>query len=219
MIHVTKAPKPKGFDEKVRKPGLRAIAEMVGKPPPYKRTSGKAFSKIAVRERDIPADQFPPYWTEVLDDLMAAYHEICAYSCFRIHPVTGVPSVDHFAAKSRDWRKVYLWSNYRLCSSKLNARKGDARTVLDPFEVQPGWFQLELSFFQVVPNKNLPPKVKRRIQETIDRLGLNDFWSERQKDAARYRSRNISLQTLKEESPFVAEELRRQGRLNPGDVW
>jgi hypothetical protein len=92
VIPVVKAPKPKRFDEKVRRPGLRAIAELVGKVPPYKRTAGKPFKKIAPRERDIPAERFPPYWTEALDDLMAEYHEICAYSCFRIHPVTGTRS-------------------------------------------------------------------------------------------------------------------------------
>jgi hypothetical protein len=91
--------------------------------------------------------------------------------------------------------------------------------VLDPFTIQPGWFQLELLGFQVIPDPSLPRATRDAIQDTIDRLGLDDFKSDREKDAERYWNRDISLRVLKEESPFVAEELRRQGRLNPGDVW
>ena len=219
MIPVANAPEPAGFDEQVRRPGLRAIAEMVGKPPPYPRTQGTPFKKIANSERMIPASAFPPYWTEVLDDLMAAYREVCAYACFRIHPVTGARSTDHFAPKSRSRHHVYEWSNYRLCCSRMNARKNDFGAVLDPFTITSGWFQLELLGFQVIPNPNLPQNQRAAIQDTIDRLRLDDFRSHREKDAERYWQRDISLRVLKEESPFVAEELRRQGRLNAGDVW
>ncbi len=34
MIHVNPADEPPGFDQKVRMPGLRAIAELVGEEPP-----------------------------------------------------------------------------------------------------------------------------------------------------------------------------------------
>lgn len=219
MIPVTKAPKPRGFDDNVLRPGLRAIAEMVGKTTGYARTGGQPFPKIATRERDIPADSFPTYWTEALDDLMVAYHEVCAYSCFRIHRVTGARSVDHFAPKSTSWRHVYQWSNYRLCCSRLNARKKNFGDVLDPFAIQPDWFQLELVGFQVVPDRQLSATMQLKIQATIDRLGLDDFRTDRERDAERYWNGDISLRTLKEDSPFVAAELRRQGRLNPGDTW
>ena len=219
MIPVARAKSPATFDATVRQPGLRAIAEMVGKRSPYPRTAGRPFKQIAHRERDIPADAFPPYWTESLDDLMTAYREICAYSCFRIHPVTGARSVDHFAPKSRSWRNVYQWSNYRLCCSRMNARKNDFGAVLDPFEIKPGWFQLELLGFQVVPNPKLRPSARDLIQVSIDRLGLNQFRRDREKDAERYWSGGYSLEVLKEEAPFVAYELYRQGRLNPGDTW
>lgn len=219
MIPVAKAPKPRGFDEKVRRPGLRAIAEMVGKPPPYPRTGGRAFRKIAARERDIPVEALPSYWTEALDDLMASYHETCAYSCFRIHPVTGARSVDHFAPKSRSWRDVYQWSNYRLCCARLNSRKNDFGSVLDPFLIQPGWFQLELLGFQVIPSPTLPRATREAVQGTIDRLGLDDFKDDRAEDACDYWAGELSLRLLKRESPFVAAELHRQGRLNAGDLW
>ncbi|HEX4417486.1 MAG TPA: hypothetical protein VH165_06275, partial [Kofleriaceae bacterium] len=87
MIPVAAEVEPADFDTKVRQPGLRAIAELCGKLPRTKRTTGRPLQKAADRERDIPADKFPPYWVESLDELMRRYHEICAYSCFRIHPV------------------------------------------------------------------------------------------------------------------------------------
>ncbi len=68
MIRVIPAPEPPAFDKRVRKPGLRAIAEMVGEKP-YRR-GGRRFQKLADRREDIPAEKFPPYWTEALDDLM-----------------------------------------------------------------------------------------------------------------------------------------------------
>ena len=170
MIHVEPAPEPARFHDEVRVPGLRAVAEMVGKPPPYPRTKGRPYARRSrmvvqpdgsktdepiTREEDLPSSELHPYWTTSLDDLMAAYDEVCAYSCFRIHRVTGARSVDHFAPRSRAWNTVYEWSNYRLACSRLNARKRDFTDVLDPFEVQTGWFRLELVGFQLLPAVDL----------------------------------------------------------------
>jgi hypothetical protein len=195
VIHVPEALEPSTFDAKVRQPGLTFL----------KKRKGKQALKA--------------YWRRALDDLMAAYHEICAYSCFRIHPVTGSLSADHFAAKSLDERKAYEWSNYRLCCSRLNSRKKAFDDVLDPFLIKTGWFQLELVGFQVLPDPTLPKATRQEVQDTIDRLGLNDFRRRRESDAEDYWRRGMPLDILRRESPFVAEELRRQGRLNPGDTW
>lgn len=219
MIPVKKAKKPSTFDKKVREPGLRALAEMVGKAPPYPRAKGQAYKKIANRKKDIPSDKFPAYWTDALDELMAAYQSVCAYTCFRIHSVTGARSADHFVAKSKHWGKAYEWSNYRLCCSRINSRKNDFDDVLDPFLVGEAWFELELAFFQVIPAKHLAPDVRQTVQDSINRLKLNDFREARQEDAERYWQKGYSLDVLKQESPFVAFELHRQNRLNAGDAW
>ncbi len=219
MIPVIVAEEPDTFDRVVRQRGLLAIAELSGRRPQTKRRAGRPFKQVAARARDIPSEAFPPYWTDCLDDLMTCYDQICAYSCFRIHRVTGARSADHFAAKSRDWKRVYEWLNYRLCCSRLNARKNAFSSVLDPFEIKPGWFQLELVGFQVHPDRKLPAKLQAQIQHTIDLLGLNDFRADRTKDAELYWSHDVSLKILRRESPFVAAELHRQGRLNPGDRW
>ncbi len=232
MIHVDPAGEPAGFNDAVRVPGRRAIAEKVGKQPEVPRTAGRPYKQRyhkvrqpdgttktlpIVREEDLPATELPPYWTEALGDLMTAYAQVCAFSCFRIHPVTGARSVDHMAPKSRAWSQVYEWRNYRLACSLLNARKRDFSAVLDPFEVEDGWFELELVGFQVRPAPGLDPEIRARIVATIETLGLDDFRDSRARDAELYWSGDISFAVLMKESPFVAAELRRQGRLNAGD--
>jgi hypothetical protein len=232
MIHVELAPEPGTFQSTVREPGLRAIAEMVGKPPPYPRTGGKPYEQRhfplpkgstgpavpITNEADLPPDEFPAYWVDALDELKSCYQHICAYSCFRIHRVTGAGSVDHMVAKSKRWDRVYEWDNYRLACSRLNARKKDFTDVLDPFEVEDCWFVLELTGFQVLPNPAITDAaLKSRVQATIDRLQLDDFRVDREADAQAYLDGHISLAWLARESPFVARELRRQRRLRPED--
>lgn len=220
MIPVSPAPVPPSFDAAVRDRGLRALAELVGEPPPKPRVKGRPFKKIAERREDIHPDKLPDYWTDALDDLMEAYQRVCAYSCFRIHPVTGARSVDHMAPKSRAWDRVYEWSNYRLACGRLNARKRDFTDVLDPFEVKDGWFEIEPVGFQVLPAEGLPPQTFEQVDSTITRLGLNDppFLDERERHWSNYIDGHVSFEILLEESPFVARELLRQGRLRPGDA-
>ena len=54
----------------------------------------------------------------------------------------------------------------------MNARKGVA-DVLDPFEIEDGWFALELIEFQVVPGQGLPADVRARVVDTINTLRLS----------------------------------------------
>ena len=121
------------------------------------------------------------------------------------------------APRSRAWNNVYEWNNYRLASTRLNSRKADFEDVLDPFEVQNGWFVLDLVGFQVLPAHNLDEATRSQIQDTIDRLGLNDFRSDRERDAENYWAGEVSFNVLLEESPFVAMELQRQNRLREED--
>ena len=70
-----------------------------------------------------------------------------------------------------------------------------------------------------MPNPSLPQATRNKIQATIDRLRLNDFRKKREENAEHHWQRGYSLDVLKRESPFVAFELNRQGRLRLGDVW
>lgn len=225
MIHVDPAPEPDRFDAAARQPGLSAIAELVGEPPTVARSGPRRAQAIVngspvTRRQDIPPSIFPAFWQgEWVQALLVAYRRICAYVCVYIEPVTGAASVDHMMPKSVDWNRVYEWNNYRLACSIMNARKNDARDVLDPFEVENGWFQLEFVGFQVVPNPDLGAELVTRVQDTISRLALNDEECRalRGQYAADYWDDLIRLTYLERRAPFVAMEMRRQGKLRPGD--
>jgi len=219
MIPVRPAPAPPDFDRKVRQRGLSAIAELVGEPPLIKRP-GRRRNKIAERREDIPAESFPPFWREALDDMMLAYDRICAYMAIYIGQVTGAPTVDHMIPRSVEWTQVYEWDNYRLACSLMNSRKNDAIYVLDPFQVKPGWFELELVGFQVKPADNLKPLIRTRVDRTITRLRLNDgdCRDARESYAVDYWNGEIPFTRLTRRAPFVAMELRRQERLRKGDA-
>lgn len=113
---------------------------------------------------------------------------------------------------------MYEWLNYRLACSHLNARKRDFGDVLDPFEIEDDWFELEWVGFQVKPANHLDAATRARVQTTIDRLDLNDyqFRFSRQRDSESYRD-GMPFRVLREESPFVARELKRQGLVRPED--
>jgi len=217
VIRVRPAEEPPTFDADVRRPGLRAIAELVGKTPP--RAAGRRYARVAECEEEIPASKFPPYWREALGDLLESYDRICSYLCLYISRGTGAPSVDHMIAKSMRWDQVYEWTNYRLACSLMNARKSAIASVLDPFEIEDGWFALELVEFQVVPGEALPPDVLTRVEATIERLRLNDLECRkaRLEFAENYRNGAIRHDYLTRHAPFVERELRRQGRLREED--
>ena len=221
MIPVSPAPEPAEFDSTVRQPGLRLIAEKIGEKPIPARKKGKPFKKlVGVDTRDkIPADEFKDYWRKAIDHMLIAYNRICAYSCFRIHRVTGASSIDHMAPKSRRWDQVYEWSNYRLASSRMNARKNDFEDILDPVTIQAGWFQLHEFGFAMCANPALPHDLIDRIDKTIERLKLNDEFhlEQREEDVNKYLDGDWTLKELIQQSPFVAMELRRHGRLRRGD--
>lgn len=202
MVPVACAEEPAIFNALVRQPGRIALAKSV----------------VTGKDADLK-----PYWRRALPELMAAYDGICAYSCFRIHPTTGAGSVDHYIPKSVNKALAYEWRNYRLACTRMNARKGKATDVLDPFEVQNGWFALELVGFQVVVGEGVAIDVASRVTRSIERLGLNaDLCCDtREEYATNYWSNAIDWKHLRRNAPFVAFELERQGRhsgLGPSGV-
>lgn len=223
MIPVTEADPPADFGTRVRQPGLDAIAELVGERPSRSRPGPKR-KKIANSRPEIPPDAFPPLWRDVLPDMLRSYHRICAYLSLYIEHATGSPTVDHVIPKSKAWDKVYEWSNYRLASAIVNTKKNDFALALDPFEIRPGWFALELVEFQVIVGPKARGQVAKQVDSTIRTLGLNlrDCREARREYVENYElgpgHGGIDLPYLTRRAPFIAGELRRQKRLVRGDV-
>ena len=109
---------------------------------------------------------------------------------------------------------------YRLACLLMNSRKGAATSVLDPFEVEDGWFVLELVAFQVLPADGLADPTSVAVEDTIERLRLNDkeCCDACAEYAQEYWDDNVNLDYVTRYAPFVANELRRQNKLRAGDI-
>lgn len=219
MIPVVLASEPADFDRKVRQPGLAAIDELVGRPPHIKRR-GPRRAKVAATEAGIPADKFPPFWREAIDDMMGAYEERCAYLAMFIMR-TGNPTVDHAIPKSQAWNRVYEWSNYRLCTAVVNSKKGELLELVDPVEAKVGWFALDLASFRVTRGVSAPTDQHKKIDATLPLLNIRDCYLQRKQYVEDYRrgpgAGGIDLRYLERRAPFIGAELRRQGQLVRGD--
>lgn len=194
MIPVAPAPEPADFDVLVRQPGLEALDE---------------FRAGTIRE-------LPSHWGRCAAQMLQAYQRICAYSCLYIHDITGGPSVEHFAPKSKSPDQAYEWANYRLVCAMMNSRKREFEDVLDPFAIEPGFFALNPVALKVVPGPKAGP-MRPEVERTIRRLRLDqaDYAQALRAYLEPYRSGDISYRHLSERAPFLAAELSRLGMLNP----
>lgn len=199
MIPVAAQPEPGDFEVKVRKKGLAHL----------KRNG------IALDQPLPPKTEIEPYWRACLTDLHHAYSGICAYVGVHFERVMGAGSVDHFIAKSADAGQAYEWSNYRLACSTMNSRKRAYSDVLDPFYLAPDLFRLQLSTGHIYPNPRLAAAPMRLVEQTIERLGLDDAQCRdmRANWYQDYLEYGLPADYLKKKSPFVWYEANRQGLL------
>jgi hypothetical protein len=180
MIGCKCAPKPAGFVERVEKPGKRWLsANPTGRP--------------------------PNLWSPFKLQLAEAFGDLCAYSAM----LSPVATVDHFVSVSEDRRRAYDWSNYRYCAGWLNAAKQDLRSkdLLDPFEVQEGWFEILLPSMQLVATDSMPKKHRARAELMLRRLHLRDderVMRQRRQWLQKYEEGKLSLEGLAEMAPLIA---------------
>ena len=123
-------------------------------------------------------------------------------------------SVDHFKPKTKHPTVAYEWSNFRLAHSKINGYKGSNENVLDPFNIQPEWFILDLANFHVKANPVAPANVRAQVDETIRVLHLNldeSLVKFRFSIVRDYSKDDITMNFLEARYPFIATELKRQG--------
>ena len=192
MIPVSPQPEPHNFAINVRGPGRTFLRGLRGRTPNKKQWANNRFWKLA------------------LDDLNSAYGGICAYSAIWVPTQC---SVDHYHPKSLPpFERAYEWSNFRLASREMNAFKGDSTQVLDPFNVQTGWFALDFTTFEVSPGDKIATNIATAVSSTIHILRLNDdAWVQQRFEIVRdYSQGHTNLAFLERRYPFIACELRRQ---------
>lgn len=196
MLRINLAPEPAHFDERVRQKGLRWLKD----------------KGISLNSPCPKGTKLPDYWRGSLRDLYDAYEGHCSYSGLRFELAPGGITVDHYVPKSKLVGRAYDWDNYRLACSRLNAKKGVHADVLDPFEIENGWFQLNLFSGRISANRDLDSESFSNVEHTIDRLDLNmPYFCELRKDIIAeygvYKVRNI----LRRRSLYIDYEMERQG--------
>lgn len=199
MIPVAAQPEPAAFDAEVRQKGLAHLEK----------------KNLSLDKPLPPKSDIPRYWRACLTELHQAYGGTCAYLGVFFERVMGGGSVDHFIAKSARAGLAYEWSNYRLVCSTMNSRKREYGDVLDPFYLAPDLFRLQLSTGRIYPDPHLEARPMRAVEETIERLGLDDppCRELRSRWYQEYLEHNLPADYLKKKSPFVWYEANRQGLL------
>lgn len=123
-------PEPYDFDDDCRKKGLAWLK----KNPNCKR----------------PKD----FWSPFRHALADGFSDRCGYSAMWISSGT----VDHFVSIHADQTLAYEWSNYRYVEGWINGSKNKCNEteILDPFDVENGWFEILLPSLQLVVSDSLP---------------------------------------------------------------
>lgn len=198
MIRIEEQPEPLDFGTKVRNPG-------------------SLFLKKNPNPKDWTGNE---YWQDVLNDLYDAYSGICAYSAQWIQRDVGVSTVDHYVPKSANPKLAYEWGNYRLAAHRYNARKHTFQDVLDPFSIGDRWFLLQFPSLQVKPNPSLTPTEITQVQNSINRLKLNDELSIRSRVnwVMALVEGEITFEFLRGRAPFVARELEFANLVNTSSL-
>jgi hypothetical protein len=192
MIHVDKCPEPADFDVKVRRPGLSFLATCSNP-----------------KTKDWRSNN---YWKKANSDLYSSYGGVCAYTGEWFSLTTSSVSVDHFLPKSSAPHLAFEWDNYRLTTQKANNNKANY-IIIDPFNVQPGWFALEIPSCLIVAGDNLASEIYAQVEFAIDKLKLNsdeEYVERRYETIIDYIVGDISFTFLQRRFPFIAIELERK---------
>lgn len=156
------------------------------------------------------------YWSDCLPHLRRGFRGLCGYAAMKIE---AKGTVDHF----QSWSKTkatrpelaYEWSNYRFCSAAINSIKNKFDDeVLDPFEVQEGWFRVSLPDMQLHLTAQVPDTHRARAEKTVQRLQLThgeDLIEFRRAWYDQYKQGGAPVLDMMDEwAPLVAKAIREK---------
>ena len=185
MIPVPKPDEPKSFDADCRKPGNQWLAAHPG------------------------SKKFPSRWRQFQPDLEDAFSRRCGWWAVRI--TDG--AVDHFLSKENHRDQAYEWKNYRYIAGSVNSSKGNHDdAVLDPFEIQAGWFEVILPSMQLIATAQVPPQLQAKADFTIKQLKLANgpkIRKIRKRYYEDFKANKLTPAGLADYAPLVAEAVQR----------
>ncbi len=193
MIPCSPGAEPNDFDAQVRKPGRKWLA---AHPKPAQKLPGRRWR---------PLD----YWSPFRPRLGAAFGNLCAYGA--MYEPGG--TVDHFTSCDADATQAYEWTNYRFASQWINSSKQTADdNVMDPCEVQDGWFEISLPDLQLRVTDAVPPAKRQLAEDTLIRLHLRDderVMRQREEWYRMYRENELTLAGLMKKAPLIAKAVEK----------
>ena len=123
-----------------------------------------------------------------------------------------VGTVDHFVSCHEDRSRAYEWENYRYCAAWINSSKGNepAARLLDPFDIEDGWFELHLPSLQLRVSDTVPDEIRDRAEYVLTRLRLREderVMRQRREWYRMYQDGEISRDGLAGKAPLIAVAL------------
>ena len=151
------------------------------------------------------------YWSVFKPQLADAFANLCAYSAM----YEPVGTVDHFVSWNEDRSKAYEWTNYRFAAGWINSSKSKvpSHRILDPFEVEEGYFEILLPSLQMVVASGVPRSMRDRCEFVLNRLHLRDderVMRQRREWYRMYQDGELDLEGLEKKAPLIAAAIRKQ---------
>lgn len=157
------------------------------------------------------SDKFPSLWRKFQPQLATGFHDRCGWWAMRI----ADGAVDHFLSKRVHRHLAYDWSNYRYISPTVNSSKRNLDDkVLDPFEIQPGWFEVQLPSMLLRRTAAVPAALHAKADFTIKKL-LNSRKARRNRRRwyEDHKLRGLPLPNLEQYAPLVADAVKKWVRV------
>ena len=185
MIRVEPLPEPLNFEADVRSPGNEWL-------------------------RNNPGAKRPPaLWLKYISDLADGFRDRCAYAAMYVPEGT----VYHFLSYKNHPELTYEWGNYRFSAGTLNSSKKTVDgALLDPYEIEDGWFEIILPSLQLRLTDAVPAAMRDKAEYTLKRLKLRDGervlrW--RRSWYALYQSGELTLDGLRRVAPLIANAVEK----------
>ncbi len=181
--------KPEGFDKKCKEPGDKWVRENP-KPDPIP----KGYRR-----------ELPSHWTKFAEDVRIMFRGICGYSF--MYDASG-GSIDHYISQKTDEDLAYEWTNYRLAMERINKSKQNKDDqVLDPFDADDAWIDVQLPSMQYRTAKDVPEPFKGKIDFMLEHMKLiNDeaLIRPRRMWFNQYLLGKLTIEGLREYAPVLA---------------
>ena len=187
----------------------------------FARNCGEPGAAWLEAHPNVDPHQMSKLWSQFRPDLARLFSHRCGWMATWIGQEGDV---DHWlpcnCLKHRNL--AFEWSYYRYCAGTVNSLKQASKEVLDPCEVEEGWFEVSLPDFQLLMTDRLPATHRGRAETTLKALQLRQghrarwtrwdwyrrYWNNGQPD----------LVGLRRDAPLVAaavEKAQRDGKALP----